>query len=329
MRRELVEDLVCPLCGGKLVLEDSGRGGEVTTGALLCGCGRSHAIEGGIPRFGATRGSRTARSFGLQWQTFHVAREDEDEAVFQAKTGLAPQDIRGKRVLDAGCGGGRYARVAARWGGRVYAVDLSEAVRTARSVCPQAHVIQADLGALPFRERFFDVVYSIGVLHHTPDTREYLSRVVRHLAPDGIFSVWLYRRWRPALELINNAQRAVTKRLPLECMMWLAEALEPVGRAKASLQRSPSVILQKLGVLLNVLSIGVSMHPVKTQRICDTFDWYTPEYQWHHTEDEVRQWLSEEGFTDIENLQERPGYFYHAGQGDGVNFRGRLGAPRA
>jgi len=310
--------LCCPRCGKAL---------EIGVSGLGCPCGTSYPIVNGIPRFVAPASNRTAQSFGVQWTTFDVARDAEDEAVFRAKTGLSPKEISGKRVLDAGCGGGRYARIAARYGAEVHAVDLSQAVGRAAELLrefPNAHVIQADLGKLPFPNGCFDAVYSIGVLHHTPDTRATMRAVIRHLAPGGTLSIWLYKKWRPALELVNRIERAITTRLPLPRMVQLARALEPLGAAKLRLQQSPSALVRKIGVVLNALAIGVSMHPVKEQRICDTFDWYTPEYQWHHTDDEVRRWFEEDGFVEIANLSDNPDYFFHAGQGEGVNFKARL-----
>ena len=297
---------------------------------LVCACGETYPIIDGIARFVERACNRTAQSFGMQWTTFDVVRDAEDEAVFRAKTGLSPEEIAGKRVLDAGCGGGRYARIAARFGAEVYAVDLSQAVERAAELLralPNAHVIQADLGRLPFPEGFFDAAYSIGVLHHTPDTHATMRAVLRHLAPGGTLSIWLYKKWRPALELVNTVERAFTTRLPLARMMQLARVLEPLGAAKLRLQESSSALERRAGVVLNALAIGVSMHPVKEQRICDTFDWYTPEYQWHHTDGEVRRWLEEDGFVDIENLSENADTFFHPGQGEGVNFKGRISGP--
>ncbi|MFH0965478.1 MAG: methyltransferase domain-containing protein [Planctomycetota bacterium] len=328
MRRELAGLITCPHCGGPLVLRAEPPGDEAVSGTLVCSCGRAYPIRNTIPRFITAPAGRTARSFGMEWRTFLIARDQEDEAVFRAKTGLAPEELRGKRVLDAGCGGGRYARIAARWGAQVFAVDLSEAVESARDLCRglPVHVLQADLRRLPFPQRFFDVIFSIGVLHHTPDTREHMRALTRHLALGGTFSLWLYKRWRPALEAVNSAQRAFTKRLPLPVMLRLAEILEPVGRAKVALSQSRSPLVRRLGVLANVLTIGVSMHPVRAQRVCDTFDWYSPEYQSHHTDEEVRLWLVEEGFGDIRNLSERSGYSFHPGQGEGVNLKATLSA---
>ena len=119
-----------------------------------------------------------AASFGRQWNRYDVARDQEDESIFKTKTGVMPRDLAGKLVLDAGCGGGRYARLAGSHGARVIAVDLSSAVAKASELCaslPNVLVLQADLLDLPLALEAFDLVYSIGVLHHTPNPRPRFS----------------------------------------------------------------------------------------------------------------------------------------------------------
>ena len=125
----------------------------------------------GVPRFA---GEPYVASFGRQWNRYDVARPDEDEATFRVKTGVDPRDLAGLLVLDAGCGGGRYARLAGRHGARVVGVDLSAAVEKAAALCadlPDVAIVQADLLDLPLAEGRFDLVFSIGVLHHSPDPR--------------------------------------------------------------------------------------------------------------------------------------------------------------
>ncbi|MFO0954416.1 MAG: methyltransferase domain-containing protein [Isosphaeraceae bacterium] len=65
-----------------------------------------------------------------------MTRDEEDEAIFQVKNGVALADLKGLLVLDAGCGGGRYARLAGRSGARVVGVDLSSAVEKAARSAP-------------------------------------------------------------------------------------------------------------------------------------------------------------------------------------------------
>ena len=160
MKRRLIEVLRCPGCGERLSLETfEATGDDVKEGLIACACSRAYPVTGGIPRvlpdafldhpvfvlkhkdklprslfrtadvqsFKKLH-AETKESFGREWLTYEVKREEEDKATFLAKTGFAFERIKGKKVLDAGCGGGRYALVAAGAGAEVYAVDLSAAV---------------------------------------------------------------------------------------------------------------------------------------------------------------------------------------------------------
>jgi SAM-dependent methyltransferase len=125
-------------------------------------------------------------------------RDDKhSEKEFMAKTGFSQELLAGKLVLDAGVGAGRYTDVASRWGADVVAVDLSFAVEAAQrnfGVRKNVWIAQADIGSLPFRDGSFDVIFSIGVLHHTPDTRAYFAKLVPLLKPGGVIAIWVYPR---------------------------------------------------------------------------------------------------------------------------------------
>ena len=56
---------------------------------------------------------RTKSAYGLQWNRYRIIRPEEDRATFRNRTRLAGSDLDGKVVLDAGCGMGRYLRIAA------------------------------------------------------------------------------------------------------------------------------------------------------------------------------------------------------------------------
>jgi SAM-dependent methyltransferase len=258
-------------------------------------------------------------SFGRQWNRYDVARDDEDEAVFRVKTGLDPAALAGRLVLDAGCGGGRYARLLGRHGAKVVGVDLSDAVEKAATLCagfPDVAIVQADLLDLPLAEGAFDVVFSIGVLHHSPDPRRAFAQVARRVKPGGRLAVWLYRRNTAAQEWLNTGLRAITTRMP----PWI---LERGCVALGALGGIPVV-----NKLLNKIA-NFSNHPDWTLRVCDNFDWYAPAYQSHHTTAELTGWFREEGFADITELPPaRNGRFYEWAYqhnliiGSGVNVAG-------
>jgi SAM-dependent methyltransferase len=109
------------------------------------------------------------------------------------------EGFRGARLLEVGCGMGTDLLQFARGGARCTGVDL-----TPRSVEITRHRFKlygaegnfmiSDGERLPFRSESFDVVYSNGVLHHTPDTAGSIREVHRVLRPGGIAKIMLYHR---------------------------------------------------------------------------------------------------------------------------------------
>jgi SAM-dependent methyltransferase len=282
MNADLLHLVRCPACRGTLQTDDAS-GAPV----LRCGsCGATYPVVRGVPRFA---GESYTASFGRQWNRYDVARDAEDEATFPVKTGVEPAALAGQLVLDAGCGGGRYARLLGRHGARVVGVDLSTAVEKAATLCaelPQVAIVQADLLDLPLAEGVFDFAFSIGVLHHSPDPRRAFAQVAARVKPGGRLAVWLYRKNTPPQEWLNSALRAVTTRLP-------TRALEPLCVGLGVLGGIP-VLNRTLNKAVNF-----SNHPDWTLRVCDSFDWYAPRYQSHHTVDELAQWFTEEGYDAL------------------------------
>lgn len=109
------------------------------------------------------------------------------------------EEARGRSVLEIGTGLGTDLAKFARAGARVTGVDLTErAISLVRSRLElerlDGELLVADAEALPFADGQFDVVYSWGVLHHTPDTARAVSEALRVLRPGGRVCVMLYAR---------------------------------------------------------------------------------------------------------------------------------------
>ena len=109
------------------------------------------------------------------------------------------QRWRDSDVLEVGCGLGTDAINFARRGAHYTGVDLTEAsVELVRRRFElegiTANLRVADAEALPFADSSFDLVYSHGVLHHTPDTQRAINEVHRVLKPAGTAMVMLYHK---------------------------------------------------------------------------------------------------------------------------------------
>jgi SAM-dependent methyltransferase len=311
---DLISLLHCPRCRAALDQSE-------TREQLHCrACGAAFPVKAGVPRLA---GEPYVVSFGRQWNRYDVERPEEDAATFRVKTGTDASALAGRLVLDAGCGGGRYTKLVARAGAAVVGVDLSAAVDKAAALCAGlsgALIVQADLLDLPLAAEAFDFAFAIGVLHHSPDPRRAFAEVARRVKPGGRLAVWLYRRNTPPQEWLNSALRAVSTRLP-------ARALETACAGLAMLGGVP-VLNQTLNKVANF-----SNHPDWTLRVCDTFDWYAPTYQSHHTTEELTTWFAQEGFHDLRALPPaRSGRLYDWAYrhdlliGSGVNVVGTKGS---
>jgi SAM-dependent methyltransferase len=303
------ERLICPDCAAEL---------RASHEAVTCdACQREYPVVEGIPRFVE---QQHLASFGLQWNRYEVAHDDEDRATFQAKTGFSLSGLAGQRVLDAGCGGGRYCKVAAEAGALVTGADHSSAVEKASQLCghlDSIRLVQADLKRLPFEPESFDLVFSIGVMHHDTETRAVFDAVSRMVRPGGRMAIWLYRRNTWPQEVLNSFLRRRTTR-------WTPEKLEPWCRFGAFWGGIP-VLKQTLSKVVNF-----STHPVRENRVCDNFDWYAPEFQHHHSTAELTGWFRAAGFEDVTVLlPEKTGRFYRWAWrnnliiGSGVNVMAR------
>ena len=304
----LSSSLQCPACGAPIV---------PSAESVAClACQLSFPIVDGIPRF---TGDQHLASFGRQWNKYEVAHDEEDLATFQAKTGVALNDLKGLRILDAGCGGGRYSKVCGEAGASVIGADHSNAVSKAKTLCahlPNVEFVQADLKHLPLKPASFDFVFSIGVMHHDADTRSVFDAVAKMVKPGGRYSVWLYRRNQWWQEAINDALRHRTTRMA-------PEKLERWCEWGAWLGGLP-IINRTLNKVVNF-----SAHPNRENRVCDTFDWFAPQYQYHHTVPELESWFQAAGFTDLRVLPpEKTGnvyrwvYEHNLLIGSGVNVTG-------
>ena len=122
------------------------------------------------------------------------------------------------KVLDAGCGNGRYLPWIKQKNGQYFGIDNSqELIKIAQSRYQGESFQMADVLALPFDNTFFDKIYSIAVLHHIPSNelrQKFFQEAKRVLKPNGflVLTVWKFKRWQERLLLFKyNISRVLGK----------------------------------------------------------------------------------------------------------------------
>jgi SAM-dependent methyltransferase len=309
----LLAYLACPACGGELKHVATGR--ESDDGELVCNsCGRAYPVLGGIPRLVESdrvigSQARTASAFGWQWKHFAELHDEYEAQFLDWIYPLTAEFFRGKVVLDAGCGTGRHAYHAARFGASdVVAFDFSEAVDAARANLGElqnVHVLQADLLNPPFRAddetRMFDFVYCIGVLHHLPDPRAGFLSLSRFVRPGGTIFVWVYGyEGNEFVRTFVEPLRRLTTRLSparLRAVAWpLSLALWAVVKlVYGPLRRTP------LFRLLPVREYLASLAGFGFRQIYSiVFDQLVAPTSHYIKRSELEEWFSATGLEDVE-----------------------------
>ena len=305
MRSELIEELRCPVSAHALELE----GDE-----LVCtGCDRRWPIRHGIPRLVppdlVEQQRRTAHAFGWQWQHFAEQHPEFEAQFLDWIHPLTPEFFRGKRVLDAGCGTGRHAYFAASYGAsEVVALDLSEAVEAARGNLArfqQIQVVQGDLLRPPFRTGAegggFDVIYSIGVLHHLPDPRAGFRTLARYLRPGGTIAVWVYGHENNGfVRNVVEPLRRVSTRVPPPVLRGLAW---PLGLAFHGVAKGVARPLRGTAAGRR-LPVGEYLASVADfsfrQNYAIVFDQLVAPTAAYISREELASWFEESGLEEVE-----------------------------
>jgi ubiquinone/menaquinone biosynthesis C-methylase UbiE/uncharacterized protein YbaR (Trm112 family) len=315
MRLKLLEVLACPKCGGRLTCEDRPLdSGEIVEGSLRCeGCSASYPIENSIPRFVSRE--NYADSFGYQWNLFRLEQIDQANGTalsarrFYSETDWKPEELKGKWVLDVGCGAGRFLEVAARAGAEIVGLDISEAVDAARVTAgdmPNVHLVQASALELPLRSDCVDFVYCIGVIQHTPDPVAVMRELPKPLKPGGKLAATIYERRPWTLLNAKYLVRPITRRLRKEKLLGLIRGVMPVLFPLTDILFRIPVLGRVFEFTIPVANYVREKDLDRGQRrqwaILDTFDMLSPYYDQPQTEEVAAAALSSSGLRDVRRL---------------------------
>lgn len=177
--------------------------------------------------------SETVRDFGREWQRFHHQSadipNDTIRAMFDAYFTIFPWERLPKDAVgfDAGCGSGRWAALVAPRVGRLICIDASaDALAVARQKLGDRQNVEfhcASIDAMPIADGSMDFGYSLGVLHHMPDTAAGLRACVAKLKTGAPMMIYIYYAFdnRPAWFRLLWKASDVVRRVLSRAPFWL------------------------------------------------------------------------------------------------------------
>jgi len=232
---------------------------------------------------------RTKESFDFQWAEIPTGRHNLEHPAFRAEaaanvtqfTGLPADWFKGKRVIDVGCGMGRYSWTLSALGADVLSLDQSpHGLAHAAEACkafPAHRTLQVDLlQPLPVAEPA-DLVWSFGVLHHTGDTFRAFSNVVPLVRPGGYLYLMIYGEPRPGVRY----------------------DFEEINEYELWRHRTANLALrEKLTVIREQMMAG-AFRVSGDEYVHGYFDAIAPPINDLHTFEELESWLLDAGFEGI------------------------------
>ena len=259
------------------------------------------------------------RGFGEEWQRFdqrELSRE-ELETLFESYFRIFPWDALppGAEGFDAGCGSGRWASLVAPRVGMLHCIDASaDALSVARrnlSAFSNCEFHHTPVDAMPFAAGSLDFGYSLGVLHHIPDTAAGIEACVSKLKPGAPFLLYLYYafdnkpRWYRMVWKMSEILRGTLSRSPrfirhLGAEIAAATLYFPLARL--------ALLLERAG--LNVESFPLSFYRRRSYYVMrtDALDRFGTKLEKRFTRAEMTSMMERAGPRDIK-FSDTPPYW--------------------
>jgi SAM-dependent methyltransferase len=300
------------------------------TSDFLVGDGERFPIVDGIPRF--VDSESYAAAFGLEWK-IHARTQldsrtgrDISRRRLERCLGCGVSTWRDCDVLEAGCGAGRFTELLVGAGAHVHAVDLSRAVEANRDnigTPPNYSVAQADLRALPFAPKSFDLVLCLGVLQHTPSPESSLEALWRQVKPGGLLVIDHYSWNLSIVTKLAPLYRLICRRLEPQRAKRLCDRLVdlffPIHWAVRGFFPA-QMLLSRVSPCLVYFRAFPELSRAEHLDFCrlDTFDHLTDVYKHLRTAGQIRRAL--EALAEVDRVEVTKG-------GNGVEARAYRRSP--
>jgi SAM-dependent methyltransferase len=172
--------------------------------------------------------------FGYEWAEYSELRPIYEEQFKRWTSLLLPEDWRGKRFLDVGCGMGRNSHWPMTYGAAAgTSIDVDDrslaAARRTLALWPTVEIKRMSAYEIAFNDTF-DIVFSIGVIHHLADPQQALRQMTAAAKPGGRVMIWVYgyenNEW--LVRYFDPLRRALFARLPIGLTHALSAVLTAI-----------------------------------------------------------------------------------------------------
>lgn len=259
----------------------------------------------------------TVEGFSHEWVQFdqRPLSDDERESIFQQYFCIFPwKDLASTaRGFDLGCGSGRWAQLVAPRAGELVCIDASaaalEVARTNLAVHANCRFMHASVDNIPLANGSMDFGYSLGVLHHVPDTEAGIRSCAQKLKAGAPFLIYLYYAfdnrplWFSTLWRISDVVRRMLARLPFGLRLAASQLIAlmvywPTARL--------AKVLASLGA--DVSSLPLSFYKDRTFYVMrtDALDRFGTRLEQRFTQTQIRRMLERSGFERIKFSSESP-----------------------
>lgn len=257
--------------------------------------------------------------FGHEWSTFRQSEDEfspvDREAVFQSYFHIFPWDKLplDSVGIDVGCGSGRWALMVAPRVGHIHLLDASaDALAVARENLAGFTNVSFHLATvddIPVDDNSLDFAFSLGVLHHVPDTMAAIHAIATKLKVGAPFLVYLYYAldnrpwWYRAIWRCSNLFRMIISRLPPRVRLMISQVIAvvaywPLARFAATVERAG---LSPAAIPLEFYR-DRSFYVMRT----DAYDRFCTKLEQRFTRHQIERMLITAGFDEIRFSNEAP-----------------------
>jgi ubiquinone/menaquinone biosynthesis C-methylase UbiE len=260
--------------------------------------------------------AKTVDGFGDEWSRFdQTGMTDYDtKKLFESYFSVFPWTKLTKNSVgfDLGCGSGRWAKLAAPRVGKLHCIDPSSAIAVAQKNLQDmsnCEFHQAGVDDIPLVDYSMDFGYSLGVLHHIPDSQAALTSCVAKLKPGAPFLIYLYYKfdnrpvWFQFLWKMSELIRAVVSRLPYGLRYLVSQVI-------ALFVYWP---LARFACLAESIGLNVKNFPLSFYRHCgfyvmrtDALDRFGTPLEQRFTKAQISKMMHAAGLVDIKFSDNAP-----------------------